>query len=462
MKIIKLRLIIILFLTASFAYLSARDSEKMLVSHYMIGMSIYGNSVADLKKDIIDAHNQGVEAFQLNMNSWNVDIFKQITANMYQAASECNFPFYLFPSAGFGFNNNEPVVEWSYDDIYNYLKLYGNHPNQLHVEGRPLFTSWLGEKKKVEFWKSVKVRLMNDHGINLFYVPWHATFMSYGSFKPLTPELIEKYLAEWNGIIDGFFWWGASRSPFPAGTTYDITLSKSIPTTSEYLSNALKKHNLPFMTPVVPSFWATCKEPCKYTEHYGAKGLESQWISIINNQTVRWVNLVTWNDLGEDSHWSPNSNPSSAPRRSVYSHVGYAELNKYYIQWWKTGKQPIIENDKIFYFYRTQFHDAVPLKENCEFNCTDTLPDKIYVTTMLTSQATINIYSGLKITTHIAPAGIYNWEADMGEGSQHFTVVRNGKVIIDAIGEKLVDKRPKYKSRSLFSGFSESNSKNLD
>jgi len=435
----------------------AQNSQKMVVSHYMVGMSIYGNTVADLKNDINDAHNQGIEAFQLNMNTWNNADYKLVTSNMYQAASECSFPFYLFPSAGFGINPDVPVVQWSYDDIYNYLQLYGKHTNQLQVDGRPLFTSWLGEAKGVAFWKNVKKSLMDSCGINLYYVPWHASFLAYGSTIPLTPELIEKYLTEWNGVIDGFFWWGASRHPFPADIALNITPAKSIPTAAEYLSNALRLNNLSFMTPVVPSFWATCKDPCKYTEHNGAKGLQSQWMSIINNQTARWVNLVTWNDKGEDTHWTPHPNPSTALKIKIYSHAGYVELNKYYIQWWKTGQQPTIENDKIFYFYRTQFQDAVPLTENCPFNCNDTLPDKIYVTTMLVNPATLTIYSGSKTTVHQVPGGVYYWEAEMGYGSQRFRITRGAEVVIDTISEKLVDKIPQYKTRSLFSGFSETN-----
>jgi glucan endo-1,3-alpha-glucosidase len=470
MKIIKLLIISFFFFAASFGYMTAQNNKKMVVAHFMIGLSMNGNSVADLKKEIIDAHNQGVEAFQLNINHsyWNKDDTKQTTANMYQAASECNFPFYLFLSAGLG---GEPVTQWGYDDIYNYLRLYRNHPNQLYIEGRPLFTSWLGERLGVVFWRNIKTRLLAEHGINIFYVPYHATFVSNGNRKRLTSDVIGNYLAEWNGVIDGYFWWGASLTPFSADSVADITLERSIPSFGEYLSDALKKKNLPFMTPMVPAFWATCKEPCKYTEHAGAKGMVSQWMSIINNQTARWVNLVTWNDSGEDSYWSPNPTPSSAPRRSIYSHAGYAELNKYYIQWWKTGQQPTIEKDKIFYFYRTQLHDAVPLIETCTFNCNDrtpdkinatthTIPDKVYVTTMLVKPAILTIYSGSKTTVHTVSAGIYNWDAEMGVGSQRFTIARGADVVIDITGEKLVDKLPQYKSRSLFSGFSESVLKN--
>ena len=454
MKSSKLILILTLLFISVKAALS-QDVQKMVVAHYMTGMPIYSNSVADLKKEMVEAHNLGVDAFQLNMNSWNYVDYKLTVANMYQAASECAFPFYLFPSAGFGISSNAAILPWSYNDIKDYLQLYANHPNQLKVNGCPLFTSWLGENMGVEFWKSTKKSLLDSCGINMFYVPWHAAFLAYGSTTPLTAAIIDKYLLDWNGVIDGFFWWGASRSPFSVGSSPEITAAKSIPTAAEYLSDALKAKSMLFMTPVVPSFWATCKDPCKYTEHFGAKSLESQWMSIVNKQTARWVNMVTWNDKGEDTHWSPILIPSTTPKVAVYSHAGYGELNKYYMQWWKTGQKPFIEKDKIFYFYKNQFQNAVPFTETCTFNCNDTLPDKIYVTTMLGTPGQLTINSGDKTTYYDAPAGVLYWEADMGEGMQRFKLTRNGKVLIDATGGMLVTKIPEYKSRSSYSGFCE-------
>ena len=164
------------------------------------------------------------------------------------------------------------------------------------------------------------------------------------------------------------------------------------------------------------------------------------------------VNLVTWNDMGEDSHWSPHPEPN---RRwgIVHSHAGYAELNKYYIQWWKSGRQPSIEQDKLFYFYRNQFHDARPLEESCPHDCGYHIPDLVYVTTKLTAPARLTIHSGSKTTVYDAPAGIHYWEADMGVGTQRFTLVRDGKTVIDKTGEKTVDETPRYKSWSLFSGY---------
>jgi glucan endo-1,3-alpha-glucosidase len=441
--------VFVMILTAGF--IQAQKNQRMVVSHYMVGMPMYGRAssvtVADLKKDIIDAHNLGVEAFQINIGNWSQSNSRDVTAKLYQAASECDFPFFLFPSADY---NGDTGTRWLFEEIYDYLRLYANHPNHLKVDGRPLFTSWLGQLKEVDFWRTVKERLRKEYGIDIFYMPYH----NIG--RGTTPQQIEEYLDKWKGVIDGYFFWGGSTPPFRAGTDPSVTEKASIPESSENMSAALKRRGLPFMTPVVPAFWATCKEPCKYTDHRGAEGMESQWMSIINNQTARWVDLVTWNDMGEDSHWSPHPNPNhSANQGPVWCHAGYAELNKYYIQWWKSGQQPTIEKDKLFYFYRNQFQDATPLKESCPQVCPRQIPDKVYITTMLVSPAKLTIYSGSKTTVHNVAAGIHYLEGDLGEGQQHFTIVRDGKTIIDVTSSEAVKKTPEYKSWSLFSGFAE-------
>jgi glucan endo-1,3-alpha-glucosidase len=491
MKLFFIKVATVFFITILCTdFLYAQESRRMVVAHYMLGMSMYRDAgeitVAGLKKDIIDAHDQGVDAFQINIGRFSATI-RNILDMFFKAASECNFPFYLFLSADYNLRNPNPM---RYDEILDFMSLYADHPNYLMVNGRPLFTTWLGFLEGADYWKTIKQQLREELDIDVFYVPWYGNYFGVRGNKNLviSSGRMEQLLEEYEGVIDGFWFWGVDLSPFPVGsetgiiTLFEnedkpiyrfgrylspeetrpyyiqiisqegITPSTSIPSGAEILSDVLKKHGMPFMTPVAPAFWATSKEPCKYTEYTGAKGVESQWMSIINNQDARWVNLVTWNDLGEDSHWSPHPEPTSQ-WGMVHSHAGYAELNKYYIKWWKSGHPPVIEKDKLFYFYRTQFQDAKPLKESCPHDCNYSIPDKVYITTMLTGPARLTIHSGSTTTFYDAPAGVHYWEANMGEGSQRFMLVRGEERIIDVTGGKPVERTPEYKSWSLFSGF---------
>ena len=109
-------------------------------------------------------------------------------------------------------------------------------------------------------------------------------------------------------------------------------------------------------------------------------------MSIINNQDAEFVNLATWNNIGKDHHWSPIAEPATGWKQGdyVWSHAGYAELNKYFITWWKTGTKPAIGNDTVFYFHRNQFKNAPDT--GCTKGTSDTAEDKVYTTTMLTDR----------------------------------------------------------------------------
>jgi glucan endo-1,3-alpha-glucosidase len=414
--------------------------RKIVVAHYMVGVPMYGGRPEGFKRDIVEAHEQGIDAFQINIGEWTPKR-RETTEMLYQAASECDFQFYLFPSCDYNPRIKNPM---RYDQISEYLKLYGNHPNTLKFKGRPIISSWLGtlwSDKGVEYWRTIKRRLKEECGLGIFYVPYFGCyFVRHGGFSP---AVLNTMLDEYDGVIDGYWNWGGRLSPFPNS-------GRSIPEQSEVISQALNSRGLPFMTPVLPAFWMTYKEPDVYAEHEGGRGIESQWLSVIKNQEAQWVNLVTWNDMGEDSHWNPHPNP---PNRHVWSHVGHAELNKYYIQWWKSGRQPAIEKDKLFYFYRNQFHDAQG--RNRTFESAKQVADLVFVTTMLTRPARLTIHSGEKTTNHDVPAGIRHWRADLGLGIQRFVLDRDGRTLIDKNGELVVVENPEYKSWSVFSGFAQ-------
>jgi hypothetical protein len=117
--------------------------------------------------------------------------------------------------------------------------------------------------------------------------------------------------------------------------------------------------------------------------------------------------------------------------------------------------KPEIEKDKIFFFHRNQFGDAVPLKESCPMECSLNRPDYAYVTTMLTSPGKLTIQSGSEITEYDVPAGINHWRGSLGLGEQKFILEREGATVIDVTSSQPVVETPEYKSWSFYSGFAE-------
>jgi glucan endo-1,3-alpha-glucosidase len=79
--------------------------------------------------------------------------------------------------------------------------------------------------------------------------------------------------------------------------------------------------------------------------------------------SCRWVEIITWNDFVEGSYASPIDDPNKYANANFlpitytgyyHSHYAFTDLLKYYIQWYKTGSQPAITQDSVYWFYRTQ------------------------------------------------------------------------------------------------------------
>ena len=149
------------------------------------------------------------------------------------------------------------------------------------------------------------------------------------------------------------------------------------------------------------------------TRPAAGKGLKLQWKSIIEQQPD-WVEIVTWNDFSESyicpvalsnspgSGRSPDAVPPYLKSRS--SHAGYLEVSRYYIEWYKTGKQPPL-TDALFYFYRVHPKDAVAKEDRPVKTFHGPVQDVLYVTTMMTVPAELQVTSGGTKTTHRSSRG---------------------------------------------------------
>src|SRR5262249_41646162 len=120
----------------------------------------------------------------------------------------------------------------------------------------------------------------------------------------------------------------------------------------------------------------------RYYESQGGEGTELQWSQLIANQPD-WVELVTWNDFHESTYLSPVDDSGKyftelrSPRRN--SHAGYLELCKYYITWFKSGQQPPIDRDVLFYFYRIHPKD-LKISNEIPVSFFGEVEDQLYLT----------------------------------------------------------------------------------
>jgi glucan endo-1,3-alpha-glucosidase len=186
------------------------------------------------------------------------------------------------------------------------------------------------------------------------------------------------------------------------------------------------------------NYWSVPALGNIYFEHFGGEGPRDEWLNIIGmSPAPQFVLEVTWNDFTEN-YMTP-----AAPANILYggydvprilkSHAGYAQLNKYYAQWFTTGAQPAITRDQVIYFYRTS-----PAATNSSVNGYNTAVDSVFLTTLLTSPATLHVSTGSQITDISLPAGINYSRVPFAVGTQQFSIVRSGITVASVTGQNIL------------------------
>ena len=176
-----------------------------------------------------------------------------------------------------------------------------------------------------------------------------------------------------------------------------------------------------FWSPVMPSFQQSRypHENGKFIpnvrEKLGIAWFRESWLAAIDSG-AKVVSLQTWNDLSEDSAFMPESNHGYA----------YHELNKYYVQWYKTGMKPAVAKEQILLFHHPQLVEGMslppgvgpmegfPVAIGKNFNSPPinrTPPtDYIAVVAMLKAPAKVTVMLGESVIgEREMPAGVNSW-----------------------------------------------------
>lgn len=196
-----------------------------------------------------------------------------------------------------------------------------------------------------------------------------------------------------------------------------------------------------------PNYWGCAQVNRGYIENQGGIGADAEWQSIIQQQPD-WVEIVTWNDFGESTYVSPVDNPGNyaanvaSPQR--YCHAGFLELYKRYISWYKTGVNPPITQDALYYFYRIHSTNAVATNDIPVTVLKGNVQDAIYSTVLLTAPAQLVITSGPNTTTSTLPSGMSQVITPFAPGPQSFKISRNGVPVITTAGPAILSQIQLY------------------
>jgi glucan endo-1,3-alpha-glucosidase len=410
-----------------------QTAPHYVFAHYLVCHPTYGANLAGYEREIQEAQAAGIDGFALDEGAYDDPVwfyYNINTALIYRAAEELNTGFKLFFSVDFA----------NTDSIVHMISTYAARTNTFRHDGKVVVSTYA--QTGLNWLKSVFVPLKRK-GISVFFIPY---------FLPNPVRELPSYqdgvniLNTYSNLLDGLFYWGAAGLPAQLSAC-----------NSNYNLAAHQAGKL-FMASVAPHYWGCVQlaNGRRYYEFHGGEGTISQWQSIIANQPD-WVEINTWNDYYESTYISPVGNPGQyeplanpVPSEPLgnpvrYCHSGFLALSQRYIAWYKTGRQPPLTNDELYYFYRTHSTKLVAsdTHDTPATHFFGDVADVIYNTVFLTAPAQLEIYSGTNSFTNTLAAGLQQLRTPFSPGPQTFILRRNGMQLRWAQGPPVLS-RIKY------------------
>ncbi len=420
-------------------------SKRLVFAHYMLANQDYtpANSTAETaisnyEKEIQQARAIGIDGFALNAGGWLKEPRYIIrAAEMFEAAYRLHSGFTLFFSADMCCSN-------SAEDIEDMVRRFANNPRYAPIyyqrDGHFLLSTFAGESKGPLFWLNVRLDLSKGTNPSSSVVASALPFVSGSpSNKPVpialvpaffwggeTPaqQAIERGIDQYGPILAGSFYWGIAGVPgLESGPD-------PIPSSDAYAS-VLHKAGKLYFAPIALQFWGA--KGNRYYEYSGFQCLRTEFLDAINTSHPDAVEIITWNDFVEGTYVAPIDDPAAYSGANdippilnyFHAHAGATELLAYYIEWYKTGVQPSLSHDTIYWAYRTALAPAP-----ASTKIYGPMKNSIYVTANLTQPATLHITTGTQTVTLELTAGSHDVQVPAFAGSPPtFELFRNDLLV---------------------------------
>ncbi len=276
----------------------------------------------------------------------------------------------------------------------------GKYPSAYRLpDNRLVVSAFRGNDKSPEWWKKV-FKILKNHGENVAFVPLIQPWWDKEKKWKLEAEKfapISYGLGTWGPRTAGE---AKSWSKFPA-CVHQFTRICFFPVGAQ---DFRAKSGI---------FW----------EAANTLSYRSYWKAAIEGN-ADWVQIITWNDYSEGTEISP----SSGTQYSLY------DLTAYYLTWFKTGHQPAIKRDVIYYSHRIHSIHAKPdfTKQRKLFNpiTSEPLRDEIELLCFLKASGTVSIEIGDKVYKRQVKAGLSEIRVPLQDGVPCFLLYRQGKEIL--------------------------------
>ena len=433
----------------------------MVFAHYMLANQDYVSSdapsevvIASYEREIRQAQNIGIDGFALNAGGWFKEPRYILRASeMFEAAYRLHTDFKLMFSADMCCSNEAA-------DIEDMMRRFANNPryrpSYFTRNNSFVLTTFAGARLGPQFWRELRNDLekgtrpsQRDAPNALDYVngvpssaPLQITLVPaffWGGEVPQQTD-IQRGLAAYKNSIDGAFYWGIAGVP-GLGRTPD-----QIPSSEAY-ARALHAAGKIYMAPICFQFWGANAN--RYFEYSGYAGMRKLWMDAINVTHPEWVEIITWNDFVEGTYISPIEDPAKYPSANdlgnsiappstlnfFHTHSGATELLAFYIRWYKTGTQPGIQADAIFWAYRTQTSPVIGAKAH-RLKLYGPLADRIYITANLKAPAVLCVSVAGTSKSFRLPAGSSDIKVpySLSSSAPEFQLIRGTTTIVESRG----------------------------
>ncbi|SJK97883.1 probable alpha-1,3-glucanase/mutanase [Armillaria ostoyae] len=400
--------------------LSKRETtgEKLVFSHFMIGIVSNRNNASDYDADMQRAKSYGIDAFALNIGT--DDYTDKQLGYAYESAANNDMKVFL----SFDFNWWDPSDA---SGVGSKIAQFGSKPAQLTINGKVFVSSFSGDGLDITTVRSTA-------GLDLFVAPnFHP---GEGDFSNL------------DGALNWMGWPSDGNNKAPQGGV-DITVTDGDET---YLTTVADKS---LIAPASPWFSTHFGGEVTYSKNWVFPGdllWYQRWNDILTS-APEYVEIVTWNDYGESHYVAPLSSPHTDDGGSKWvndmPHNGWLEMAKPFISAYKAGSTSVsdyIKDDQLIYWYR-----PTPRDIDCDSTDTtmgpasntsgnyfngrpngwETLADEVFVVSLLTANGTVTVNSGGTEYSYDAPAGASAFSVPMGLGAQAFALTRGGNAVVN-------------------------------
>lgn len=445
--------------------------QRMVFAHYLVTNQDYQGDtdptqelkITAYQKEIQQAQAAGIDGFALNVGGWlNQTYYIRYSAQIFEAATRLNSGFKLMFSADMCCGN-------AVNDVEDMMRRFANDPRYSQVyfknNGKFVLTTFAGDALGTAAWQQIRSDLATGNNPSTTPEPTALAEVSHApSNAPMpiflvpaffwggevpTQAGVQQGFNQWSSTIDGSFYWGIAGVPGSGGALDQLH-------SSEAYASVVHGGGKLYMAPVCLQFWGANAN--RYYEYSGFSGMRKMWMDAINTTHPDWVEIITWNDFIEGGYVSPIDDPnkyqyanyldaSGVPTSTLgyfHSHYAATDLLPYFIRWYKTGVQPALTNDALYYAYRTQsmnFDAGTPPIANKY----GPVADVIYITANLTAPATLKVTSGGLSTLIPLPAGSTDVQAPFQAGNTPaFELDRNGATVVSGSATDPIQVSPKY------------------